>query len=198
MLTSLDLRRGLPLEVRSRELIFECVQTLTISPRFLALLNLTHEWIEPRQVFQLLETIYAAFDKIAYKEGVFKIETIEDKYLAVAGLPEETDDHALRVAKFARACVDSMSKLTRRLEVTLGYVTLLFPSFDHLLCSYVLRSVCSFSPDTTDLELRIGIHTGQVTAGILKGERSRFQLFGDTVGTGKFWEYSFYLSFPIQ
>jgi class 3 adenylate cyclase len=49
-----------------------------------------------------------------------------------------------------------MSELTRKLEMTLG-------------------------PDTTDLELRVGLYTGQVTAGVLRGEISRFQLFGDTV-----------------
>ena len=45
--------------------------------------------------------------------------------------------------------------------------------------------VCSFSPDTGELSLRVGIHSGPVTAGVLIGEKSRFQLFGDTVNTGK-------------
>ena len=45
--------------------------------------------------------------------------------------------------------------------------------------------VCWFSPDTGDLSLRVGIHSGPVTAGVLIGEKSRFQLFGDTVNTGK-------------
>jgi Adenylate and Guanylate cyclase catalytic domain len=31
--------------------------------------------------------------------------------------------------------------------------------------------------------LRVGIHSGPVTAGVLRGERSRFQLFGDTMNT---------------
>lgn len=34
---------------------------------------------------------------------------------------------------------------------------------------------------TADLAMRIGIHSGPVTAGVLRGDRSRFQLFGDTV-----------------
>ena len=48
----------------------------------------------------------------------------------------------------------------------------------------------SFSPDTTDLQLRVGIHTGQVTAGVLRGERARFQLFGDSVNTAGHLEYT--------
>jgi class 3 adenylate cyclase len=33
---------------------------------------------EPEQVFELLETLYSAFDKIALRRQVFKVETIGD------------------------------------------------------------------------------------------------------------------------
>ena len=49
-----------------------------------------------------------------------------------------------------------MSKKVKELEITLG-------------------------PDTGDLSLRVGVHSGPVTAGVLRGERARFQLFGDTM-----------------
>lgn len=81
-----------------------------------------------------------------------------DCYVAVAGIPETSDDHAVDAARFARSILEKMKELTHQLEVTLG-------------------------PDTADLELRIGIHSGQVTAGVLRGDRARFQLFGDTVNT---------------
>jgi len=113
---------------------------------------------EPAQVFQLLESIYNSFDKTAYRTGVFKIETVGDCYVACAGLPEPREDHVVAVAKFARDILHDMTGLTHKLEVKLG-------------------------PDTTDLKLRIGIHSGQVTAGVLRGDKSRFQLFGDTVNT---------------
>jgi class 3 adenylate cyclase len=41
----------------------------------------------------------------------------------------------------------------------------------------------SFGEDTTNLAMRFGLHSGPVTAGVLRGEKSRFQVFGDTVNT---------------
>ena len=49
-----------------------------------------------------------------------QVETIGDTYIGVAGLPDEREDHALAVARFARDCVHKMGDLTRKLEVMLG------------------------------------------------------------------------------
>jgi class 3 adenylate cyclase len=35
--------------------------------------------------------------------------------------------------------------------------------------------------DTGDLRIRVGLHSGTITAGVLKGANARFQLFGDTM-----------------
>jgi class 3 adenylate cyclase len=113
---------------------------------------------EPSQVFILLETIYKSFDEIAKRRGVFKVETVGDCYVAVTGLPSPRKDHAVAMARFARDCMHRMHLLTTKLEVVLG-------------------------PDTADLSMRFGLHSGPVTAGVLRGERSRFQLFGDTMNT---------------
>ena len=53
---------------------------------------------------------------------------------------------------------------------------------DYLIHSKLLQQL---GEDTQELKLRVGIHSGAVTAGVLRGERARFQLFGDTVNTGK-------------
>ncbi|GAX23164.1 hypothetical protein FisN_33Lh057 [Fistulifera solaris] len=113
---------------------------------------------EPTQVFILLETIYKAMDDIAKARRVFKVETVGDCYVAVTGLPDPRKDHAVAMCRFAVDCVQKMNALTKKLEVILG-------------------------PDTTDLQMRVGLHSGPVTAGVLRGERSRFQLFGDTMNT---------------
>ena len=65
-------------------LCFSLLFVLRLSFRFLDIVGFT-EWSgsrEPADVFLLLGTLYGAFDKIALKRGVFKVETIGDCYLA--------------------------------------------------------------------------------------------------------------------
>jgi class 3 adenylate cyclase len=109
---------------------------------------------EPHQVFMLLETIYAAFDEIAARLRVFKVETVGDCYVAVCGLPKPRRDHPKVMARFAHECCQKVVIVLQRLEVELG-------------------------PETAELGIRIGLHSGPVTAGVLRGDRARFQLFGD-------------------
>jgi class 3 adenylate cyclase len=113
---------------------------------------------EPSQVFTLLESVYKAFDTIAKRRRVFKVETVGDCYVAVTGLPEPNKEHAVIMCRFARECQSQFNELVKHLEVLLG-------------------------PDTAELGIRIGLHSGPVTAGVLRGAKSRFQLFGDTVNT---------------
>jgi len=79
--------------------------------------------------------------------------TIAD--VAVTGLPNKQPNHALLMVKFARECLIKIQKILPGLESRLG-------------------------PGTADLDMRVGIHSGAVTAGVLRGEKARFQLFGDT------------------
>lgn len=92
----------------------------------------------------LLQTIYQAFDKIAKRRHVFKIETIGDCYVAVCGLPDPDAKHHITMSRFSTECLLKFRDLVKDLEVKLG-------------------------PDTCDLNLRIGLHSGPVTAGVLRG-----------------------------
>lgn len=112
---------------------------------------------EPEEVFHLLETLYFEFDKIAERLGVFKLGTIGDCYLAVTGLPDYMPDHAVVMCQFAHECRLVLIKTLRELENVLGNVI--------------------------HLNMRFGIHSGPVIAGVLRGQKSRFELFGDTINT---------------
>jgi len=74
-------------------------------------------------------------------------------YVAATGLPTPRKDHTVAMCRFARDIMARMHVLTKELEVLLG-------------------------PDTGDLNLRIGIHSGPITAGVIRGAQARFQLFG--------------------
>ncbi|CAB9524999.1 Receptor-type guanylate cyclase gcy [Seminavis robusta] len=112
----------------------------------------------PEQVFRLLETLYSSFDEMANRRRVFKVETIGDCYVAVCGLPQQRKNHHVIMSRYAQDCLQAIGPLLQKLEMELG-------------------------PDTTELGIRIGLNSGPVTAGVLRAERARFQLFGDTVNT---------------
>jgi class 3 adenylate cyclase len=118
-------------------------------------------------VFALLESIYGEFDKAARRLRVFKVETIGDCCtcslrfdvctlalgdaissgliqlvlfcldVAVTGLPEVQEDHAVLMAGFAMETHKLMRDVCRKLEASLG-------------------------PGTADLCMRTGLHSGPV------------------------------------
>ena len=74
-----------------------------------------------------------AFDEIAKKRNVFKVETRGDCYVAVAGLPDRCSSHAVVMSRFAHDCLAKFSVQVKKLEVALG-------------------------PSTGDLAMRFGLH----------------------------------------
>lgn len=79
-------------------------------------------------------------------------------YVAATGLPTPQKNHAIIMVKFARECIQKMGQVVNELAIELG-------------------------EDTNTLRMRVGIHSGRTTAGVLRGIKGRFQLFGDSVNT---------------
>ncbi|XP_062322192.1 soluble guanylate cyclase 88E-like [Osmerus eperlanus] len=108
--------------------------------------------ITPMQVVDMLNEIYIVFDTLSEKHNVYKVETIRDAYMVVAGVPNKTTFHAHHICDMA---LDMLS------------------SIDHLK-----------DPSTGDnIQIRVGIHSGMVVAGVVGLKMPRYCMFGDTVNT---------------
>lgn len=57
------------------------------------------------------------------------------------------------------------------------------PCFNSKMTNDNLTIMYSDLTHKKELTMRMGMHSGPVTGGILGGDKARFQLFGDTVNT---------------
>ena len=123
-------------------------------------LSATHS---TQDVIQMLDTLFSEFDNLTDKYGIYKVETIGDAYMAVAGLDSASRaDQAHRAVSLAADMVAAASKIKM--------------------------------PNGDAIEIRAGIHTGTVHAGVVGRKMPRYCLFGDTVNTASRMESTSYRS----
>ena len=109
----------------------------------------------PREVFGDEATVrFGQFDVVCEEEGLEKVKTIGDSYMAVAGVPREVSDHAVRAARAALRMRDLAAE------------------------AFVARSK-GLGP--YELGIRIGLHSGPLVSGVLNRSKVAFDLWGDTV-----------------
>ncbi|MBL0043077.1 MAG: adenylate/guanylate cyclase domain-containing protein [Flavobacteriales bacterium] len=111
------------------------------------------EQLTPKELVRDIHECFSAFDRIMEKHGIEKIKTIGDAYMAAGGLPTPNTTHALDVVKAALEIRDFIAEGKAR-KVAAG-----LPYF----------------------EIRIGIHTGPVVAGIVGVKKFAYDIWGDTV-----------------
>ena len=113
------------------------------------------EKVSAKQLVRDLHECFTAFDKIMEKHGIEKIKTIGDSYMAAGGLPTPNTTHAFDVVKAA-------------LEIR------------EFIAEGKARKIATNQPY---FEIRIGIHTGHVVAGIVGVKKFSYDIWGDTVNT---------------
>jgi adenylate cyclase len=65
----------------------------------------------PDQVVAVLDELFSRFDELVERDGLEKVKTIGDAYMAVAGAPEPRADHAAAAVGLARAMIDVVQGL---------------------------------------------------------------------------------------
>ncbi len=120
------------------------------------------EKLKPDELVSMLDHIFSEFDKIIKKHNIEKIKTIGDAYMCAGGIPTENFTHAFD----AVSCAVELNEYMRTLKI---------------------KKEKSNEPF---FELRIGVHSGPIIAGVIGKEKFAFDIWGDTVNTASRMESS--------
>jgi class 3 adenylate cyclase len=115
--------------------------------------TLLTEGMEPARLIEQLNANFATFDEIAAANRVVTLRTVGDGCLCVAGLPEKNRTHPLDACLAALRMQQSISKNNRQ------------------------RQQLRLKP----WQLRIGINTGPVVAGVVGTKRYTYDVWGTAV-----------------
>ncbi|XP_053698462.1 uncharacterized protein LOC128745413 [Sabethes cyaneus] len=120
----------------------------------------------PLEVVSFLNAIYRMFDERIECYDVYKIETIGDSYMVASGLP----------VKNGNPCLCGPISLVGNKHVS-EIATMALDLLDASGCFSIPHNA------NEPVQIRVGIHTGPVVAGIVGTKMPRYCLFGDTVNT---------------
>ncbi len=113
------------------------------------------ESYSPQQIIGALDDCFSEFDQIARRHGLEKIKTIGDAYMAVGGVPTRNLTHALDCVLAALEIQSLISSMREQ----------------------------KIAQNKSFWEIRIGIHSGPLVAGVIGKEKFSYDVWGDTVNT---------------
>ena len=109
--------------------------------------------LDPSVLVNELSSFFVAFDSITSQFNLEKIKTIGDAYMCAGGIPTPNDSHALDAV---RAGLEMQKFMTT-------------------------QNAKRVAEGKTPWELRIGVHTGPVVAGVVGKKKYAYDIWGSTV-----------------
>lgn len=113
------------------------------------------ESTRPEDLVQELDRCFSAFDDIIEKYHLEKIKTIGDAYMCAGGVPIRNTNNAVTIVLAAIEIRDFMQKLQKEKQ----------------------------DRNERFWEIRLGINTGPLTAGVVGKKKFAYDIWGDTVNT---------------
>ncbi len=111
------------------------------------------EQLSAAELVEELDVCFKAFDEIMERHQIEKIKTIGDAYMCVSGLPSYNPNHAINAVNAAWDLLDFMQIYNqKRLAVNKPL-----------------------------WEMRVGLHSGAVVAGVVGNKKFAYDIWGDTV-----------------
>jgi class 3 adenylate cyclase len=110
------------------------------------------ESLSPEELVETVDFYFSKFDEIFTRYDLEKIKTVGDAYMCAGGLHYHKDDHALKMLQAA-------------IEIQ----------------EFVDEAIKNNPRNETRFEIRIGINTGPVVAGVVGTKKFAYDIWGDTV-----------------
>jgi class 3 adenylate cyclase/Tfp pilus assembly protein PilF len=108
--------------------------------------------LAPEKLVEAVDYYFSKFDEIIDKYGLEKIKTIGDAYMCAGGLPFPSQDHATKTVLAALEMIE-----------------------------FVKRAKTLNPEKQTRFDIRIGINTGPVVAGVVGTKKFAYDIWGDAV-----------------
>jgi len=108
--------------------------------------------LEPEELVASVDHYFSKFDQIVERHGLEKIKTIGDAYMCAGGIPEPDEGHVVKI-----------------IEVAFEFIR------------FLEESKSGMKENITPFDVRIGLNTGPVVAGVVGTKKFAYDIWGDTV-----------------